>query len=71
MKKILTIIGARPLFIKASAVSKAIQETDGLTEVLVNTDQHFDANMSDIFSNNWAFLVLIINSISTAAVMVI
>lgn len=49
MKKILTIIGARPQFIKASVVSKAIQETEGLTEVLVHTGQHFDANMSDVF----------------------
>lgn len=49
MKKILTIIGARPQFIKASVVSKAIQETNGLTEVLVHTGQHFDANMSDVF----------------------
>lgn len=54
MKKILTIIGARPQFIKASVVSKAIQETDGLTEVLVHTGQHFDANMSDIFFNQLA-----------------
>lgn len=49
MKKILTIIGARPQFIKASVVSKAIAETEGLTEVIVHTGQHFDANMSDIF----------------------
>ncbi|MCK9466325.1 MAG: UDP-N-acetylglucosamine 2-epimerase (non-hydrolyzing) [Thiopseudomonas sp.] len=49
MKKIVTIIGARPQFIKASVVSKAIQETDGLTEVLIHTGQHFDANMSDVF----------------------
>lgn len=49
MKKIVTIIGARPQFIKASVVSKAIQETAGLTEVLVHTGQHFDANMSDVF----------------------
>lgn len=49
MKKILTIIGARPQFIKASVVSRAILEMEGLTEVLVHTGQHFDANMSDIF----------------------
>lgn len=51
MKKILTIIGARPQFIKACAVSKAIQAANGLQEVLVHTGQHFDANMSDIFFN--------------------
>ena len=54
MKKLLTIIGARPQFIKASVVSKAIAETDGLQEVIVHTGQHFDANMSDIFFNQLA-----------------
>lgn len=49
MKKILTIIGARPQFIKASVVSKAILETGGLTEVIAHTGQHFDANMSEVF----------------------
>lgn len=52
--KILTVIGARPQFIKASVVSKAIQEADGLTEVLVHTGQHFDANMSDVFFDQLA-----------------
>ncbi|HRP67940.1 MAG TPA: UDP-N-acetylglucosamine 2-epimerase, partial [Turneriella sp.] len=51
MKKILTIIGARPQFIKASVVSRAIQQTDRLTEILLHTGQHFDANMSDVFFN--------------------
>ena len=54
MKKILTIIGARPQFIKASVVSKAIQEAWGLTEILVHTGQHYDANMSDVFFNQLA-----------------
>lgn len=49
MKKLFTIIGARPQFIKASVVSKAIAATDSLQEVIVHTGQHFDANMSDIF----------------------
>ena len=49
MKKILTVIGARPQFIKAAAVSREIMTTTGMTEVLVHTGQHYDANMSDIF----------------------
>jgi UDP-GlcNAc3NAcA epimerase len=47
--KVLTVVGARPQFIKAAAVSRAIRETDGLEEVMVHTGQHFDADMSDIF----------------------
>ena len=49
MKKILTVLGARPQFIKASAVSHAIASSHGTQEVLVHTGQHFDANMSDVF----------------------
>lgn len=49
MKKILTVLGARPQFIKASVVSHAIGQRPGLSEVLVHTGQHFDANMSDVF----------------------
>lgn len=46
--KILTIVGARPQFIKASAVSAALQQA-GLEEVLVHTGQHYDANLSQVF----------------------
>ena len=49
MQKIVTIVGARPQFIKAATVSRAIKKRDGLVEVLVHTGQHHDANMSDIF----------------------
>lgn len=49
MKKIVTVLGARPQFIKASVVSHAIRKSDQLQEVLVHTGQHFDANMSDVF----------------------
>ena len=49
MKKIITIIGARPQFIKSSVVSLAIQKIEGLEEVIVHTGQHFDVNMSAIF----------------------
>ena len=48
-QKILTILGARPQFIKASVVSAAIAGHAGLDEVVVHTGQHFDANMSDVF----------------------
>ncbi|MCL6244583.1 UDP-N-acetylglucosamine 2-epimerase (non-hydrolyzing) [Acinetobacter sp. ANC 7200] len=47
--KILTVIGARPQFIKASVVSAAINKTAGLSEEIIHTGQHFDANMSNIF----------------------
>lgn len=51
MQRILTIIGARPQFIKASVVSRAIDEANGIEEIMLHTGQHFDANMSDVFFN--------------------
>jgi len=45
---IITIIGARPQFIKAAVVSRALAAR-GVAEKLVHTGQHFDANMSDVF----------------------
>jgi UDP-GlcNAc3NAcA epimerase len=52
--KLLTVIGARPQFIKAAAVSRVIAECDDLTEVIVHTGQHYDANMSDVFFDELA-----------------
>lgn len=46
---LLTIIGARPQFVKAAAVSRALRRQGGIREKIVHTGQHFDANMSDIF----------------------
>jgi UDP-N-acetylglucosamine 2-epimerase len=46
LPQIFTVIGARPQFIKAAAVSRRIAETSGLDELLVHTGQHYDANSS-------------------------
>lgn len=53
--KIVTIIGARPQFIKAAAVSQAVNRHNAakraprIEEILVHTGQHYDENMSDVF----------------------
>jgi len=48
--KVLTIIGARPQFIKAAIVSRAFKEyRPDVQEFIVHTGQHYDANMSDVF----------------------
>jgi len=47
VKKICTVVGARPQFIKLSMVSRVLRKN--FQEVLIHTGQHFDSNMSDIF----------------------
>jgi UDP-GlcNAc3NAcA epimerase len=50
--KIATVIGARPQFIKAAPVSRALRFMDGgseVTEILIHTGQHYDTNMSQVF----------------------
>ena len=51
MIRIVTIVGARPQFIKAAAVSRVIRNefADRIDEVLVHTGQHYDENMSKVF----------------------
>lgn len=48
-KTVLTVVGARPQFVKAAAVSRAMFGSRLLAERLIHTGQHYDANMSDIF----------------------
>ncbi|MCL4168361.1 UNVERIFIED_CONTAM: hypothetical protein GTU68_017811, partial [Idotea baltica] len=51
MKKVVTILGARPQFIKAAVLSRIISEKNEIEEIIVHTGQHFDKNMSDVFFN--------------------
>lgn len=46
--EIVTVLGARPQFIKAATVSRELKKA-GISEVIIHTGQHFDANMSQVF----------------------
>ena len=48
--KLVTIIGARPQFIKASALSNIIRKKKNIKEIIINTNQHYDPKMSKIWN---------------------
>ena len=56
--KILSVVGARPNFMKIAAICEAVREYNAtnnslsIDHVLVHTGQHYDANMSDMFFND-------------------
>lgn len=49
MKKVLHVVGARPNFMKVAPIYRAISQRGCLTQFLVHTGQHYDAQMSDVF----------------------
>lgn len=46
---VVTVVGARPQFVKAAVVSRALRATATVSEILVHTGQHYDPGMSDVF----------------------
>lgn len=48
--KIITVVGARPQFVKAATVTRELKDCfPAVKEILIHTGQHYDANMSDVF----------------------
>jgi UDP-N-acetylglucosamine 2-epimerase (non-hydrolysing) len=52
--KMLTVVGARPQFIKAAAISRAIRDqyTNSIEEIIVHTGQNYDYELNEIFFND-------------------
>ena len=48
-KQVVSIVGARPQFIKAAVVTRALQRVSDVRHTVIHTGQHYDANMSSVF----------------------
>ena len=49
MKKVVSLVGARPQFIKEAVIGAEVRRRNAWNHILVHSGQHYDANMSDIF----------------------
>lgn len=58
MKRIVTITGIRPDFIRMSLIIKELDEAK-VNHILFRTEQHYSYNVDEKFLNNWAFVNLI------------
>ena len=47
--KVVTIVGARPQFVKAAAVSRVLKSHASIDEIILHTGQHYDDSMSEVF----------------------
>ena len=54
MKKIISLVGARPQFIKEAVVGEAVRRQHAWEHVLVHSGQHYDASMPDVFFDDLA-----------------
>ena len=52
--RVLMVVGARPQFVKAAAISRAVAARGDIEEILLHTGQHFDPAMSRVFFDELA-----------------
>lgn len=69
MRRIISIVGARPQFVKAAVVAHAFAAESDVDHYIVHTGQHFDSNMSDVFLPSCKFRLRDIDLLCTAFLM--
>ena len=67
--RIVSVVGARPQFIKAAAVTREIRLRQDFVEMMIHTGQHHDVEMSDIFFEELGIPAPVRHSASTAEAM--